>query len=73
VRGGLNDHVCVCFLKEEGERGRLGMNGGGVGLMNLPTLQCTNQESVDRLTVPRIPIRQCCFVRVKRDVVGGSV
>jgi len=39
----------------------------------IPTLQCTNQLSVDLRTVPRIPIRQCCFVRTSRDVVGGSV
>jgi hypothetical protein len=38
-----------------------------------PTLQCTNQLSVDLRTVPRIPMRQCCFVRVRSDVVGGSV
>lgn len=39
----------------------------------IPTLQCTNQLSVDLRTVPRIPIRQCCFVRTSKDVVGGSV
>lgn len=39
----------------------------------IPTLQCTNQLSVDLRTVPRMPIRQCCFVRASRDVVGGSV
>ena len=36
-------------------------------------LQCTNQLSVDLRTVPRMPIRQCCFVRTSNDVVGGSV
>jgi len=36
-------------------------------------LQCTNQLSVDLRTVPRMPIRQCCFVRASNDVVGGSV
>ena len=40
---------------------------------HVPTLQWTNQESVERRTVPRMPIRQCCLVRVSRDVVGGSV
>lgn len=44
---------------------------GGDG--NVPTLQCTNQLSVDRRTVPLMPIRQCCLVRVSKDVVGGSV
>ena len=39
----------------------------------IPTLQWTNQLSVDLRTVPRIPIRQCCFVRVNNEVVGGSV
>jgi hypothetical protein len=40
---------------------------------NVPTLQCTNQLSFDRRTVPLMPIRQCCFVRVNKDVLGGSV
>ena len=39
----------------------------------IPTLQWTNQLSVDLRTVPRMPIRQCCFVRTSNDVVGGSV
>jgi hypothetical protein len=46
------------------------IDGSGICI---PTLQCTNQLSVDLRTVPRIPIRQCCFVRTSRDVVGGSV
>lgn len=41
--------------------------------MYIPTLQCTNQLSVDLRTVPRMPMRQCCFVRTSNDVVGGSV
>ena len=39
----------------------------------VPTLQWTNHESVERRTVPRMPMRQCCLVRVSREVVGGSV
>lgn len=42
-------------------------------LLYSPTLQCTNQLSEDLRTVPRIPIRQCCFVLVSNEVVGGSV
>ena len=38
-----------------------------------PILQCTNQLSVERRTVPRMPMRQCCFVLVSSEVVGGSV
>jgi len=37
---------------------------------NSPTLQCTNQLSVDLLTVPRIPIKQCCLVLANKDEVG---
>jgi len=50
-----------------------GGNGMGMMIGYKPTLQCTNQLSVDLRTVPRIPIRQCCFVRVSNEVVGGSV
>ena len=39
----------------------------------IPTLQCTNQLSVDPRTALRMPMRQCCSVCTSRDVVGRSV